>query len=417
MKYHIDEHKNYIQKVMNRWQSIYRLAHAATGSSELAELVLQEALLEAYIRVDDGSLRENMRRAIADSAISHVRSARKAGHLDVDWDGFTIRPDGLNEQDAPVWEFMGEQSAPARRAIMLRYTLHWSPHQIADIMNMHTGEVKELMTRTMAQLQRRVGSAAPTTRNMRISPLDRTLMRVLRLELGRMGDDLPDVGAVMQAFEQDAAAVRRPNMTARKFTGGILRTAVVLLLSLVFYLGAIMAQDPFGQTTHVTQESDPDATAAPVLTLPALGDYEMIDAGRQMSVSDLGELDYYFTLPVARLNSDSWFLSSAYIRDERGIGAATTRAAIIEYSDSTGRMVKLRSMLPGSEACERLEDQMAYMGSNATIAGQTAVQLQSGSLCRVYTMIGQAVYCLEGEISLSELTELAEGVEVEEVEG
>ena len=80
-------------------------------------------------------------------------------------------------------------------------------------------------------------------------------------------------------------------------------------------------------------------------------------------------------------------------------------------------MVKLRSMLPGSEACERLEDQMAYMGSNATIAGQTAVQLQSGSLCRVYTMIGQAVYCLEGEISLSELTELAERVEVEEVEG
>ena len=38
MKYHIDEHKNYIQKVMNKWQSIYRMAHAATGSSELAEL-------------------------------------------------------------------------------------------------------------------------------------------------------------------------------------------------------------------------------------------------------------------------------------------------------------------------------------------------------------------------------------------
>ena len=48
---------------MNKWQSIYRMAHAATGSSELAELVLQEALLDAYIHVDDGSLRENMRRA------------------------------------------------------------------------------------------------------------------------------------------------------------------------------------------------------------------------------------------------------------------------------------------------------------------------------------------------------------------
>ena len=117
MKYHIDEHKNYIQKVMNKWQSIYRMAHAATGSSELAELVLQEALLDAYIHVDDGSLRENMRRAITESAMAHLKAARKAGHLDVDWDGFTRRPDGLSEQDTPIWDFMHEQTVHAIRSV------------------------------------------------------------------------------------------------------------------------------------------------------------------------------------------------------------------------------------------------------------------------------------------------------------
>lgn len=412
MKYHIDEHKNYIQKVMNKWQSIYRMAHAATGSSELAELVLQEALLEAYVHADDGSLRENMRRAITESAVAHVKAARKAGHLDVDWDGFIHRPDGLSEQDAPVWDFMHEQTVQVKRVIMLRYMLRWSPRQIADIMDMHTGEVKELITRTMAQLQRRVGSLAPTTRGVRISPLDRALVRVLRLELSRGGDDLPDVGAVMQAFEQDAAAVRRPNVTARKVTGGVMRMVVALALAMLFYLGAIMAQDPFGQTTHILQTPDPDATAAPVLTLPALGGYEMIDAGRQMAVTDMNELEYYFSLPVARLSDAAWSVSAAYIRDERGIGGATTRAAVIEYSDAQGRLVKLRSMLPGSEACERLEDQMAYIGSDATLGGQTAVQLQSGSLVRIYTMIGQAVYCIEGEIAMSELTALAAEINV-----
>ena len=40
----------------------------------------------------------------------------------------------------------------------------------------------------------------------------------------------------MQAFEQDAAAVRRPNMTARKLTGGVLRMAIALALALIFYL-------------------------------------------------------------------------------------------------------------------------------------------------------------------------------------
>lgn len=413
MKYHIDEHKNYIQKVLNKWQSVYRLAHAATGSSELAEVVLQEALLNAYVHMDEMSLRENMRRAVSDSALAHLKAAKKAGNLELDWNGFMERPDALSEQDAPLWEFMSGQSVQVKRIVTLKYAMRWSPRQIADVMDMHTGEVKEAFTRAMAQLQRRGSQSTAVARNMRISPFDRAMNRIIRLELARTGNDLPDVGAVMQMFEQDAAAVRRPNMTARKLTGGVLRTAVVLLVAMLFYLGALMAQDPFDQTRHIAPTADPDATAAPVLTLPALGGYEMIDAGRQMNVSDLSELEYYFSLPVGRLEAEGWGLSSACIRDERGIGGTTTRTAVIEYADAQGRTVRVRSMLPGDEACERLEDQMAYIGSDALLGGQTAVQLQSGALCRVYTMIGQAVYCIEGEVPMAELTELALSISVE----
>lgn len=413
MKYHIDEHKNYIQKVLNKWQSVYRLAHAATGSSELAEVVLQEALLNAYVHMDEASLRENMRRAVSDSALAHLKAAKKAGNLELDWNGFVERPDALSEQDAPLWEFMSGQSVQVKRIVTLKYAMRWSPRQIADVMDMHTGEVKEAFTRAMAQLQRRGSQSTAVARNMRISPFDRAMNRIIRLELARTGNDLPDVGAVMQMFEQDAAAVRRPNMTARKLTGGVLRTAVVLLVAMLFYLGALMAQDPFDQTRHIAPTADPDATAAPVLTLPALGGYEMIDAGRQMNVSDLSELEYYFSLPVGRLEAEGWGLSSACIRDERGIGGTTTRAAVIEYADAQGRAVRVRSMLPGDEACERLEDQMAYIGSDALLGGQTAVQLQSGALCRVYTMIGQAVYCIEGEVPMGELTELALSIRIE----
>ena len=413
MKYHIDEHKNYIQKVLNKWQSVYRLAHAATGSSELAEVVLQEALLNAYVHMDDASLRENMRRAVSDSALAHLKAAKKAGNLELDWNGFVERPDALSEQDAPLWEFMSGQSVQVKRIVTLKYAMRWSPRQIADVMDMHTGDVKEAFTRAMAQLQRRGSQSTAVARNMRISPFDRAMNRIIRLELARTGNDLPDVGAVMQMFEQDAAAVRRPNMTARKLTGGVLRTAVMLLVAMLFYLGALMAQDPFDQTRHIAPTADPDATAAPVLTLPALGGYEMIDAGRQMNVSDLSELEYYFSLPVGRLEAEGWGLSSACIRDERGIGGTTTRAAVIEYADAQGRAVRVRSMLPGDEACERLEDQMAYIGSDALLGGQTAVQLQSGALCRVYTMIGQAVYCIEGEVPMAELTELALSIRIE----
>ena len=413
MKYHIDEHKNYIQKVLNKWQSVYRLAHAATGSSELAEVVLQEALLNAYVHMDEASLRENMRRAVSDSALAHLKAAKKAGNLELDWNGFVERPDALSEQDAPLWEFMNGQSVQVKRIVTLKYAMRWSPRQIADVMDMHTGDVKEAFTRAMAQLQRRGSQSTAVARNMRISPFNRAMNRIIRLELARTGNDLPDVGAVMQMFEQDAAAVRRPNMTARKLTGGVLRTAVVLLVAMLLYLGALMAQDPFDQTRHIAPTADPDATAAPVLTLPALGGYEMIDAGRQMNVSDLSELEYYFSLPVGRLEAEGWGLSSACIRDERGIGGTTTRAAVIEYADAQGRAVRVRSMLPGDEACERLEDQMAYIGSDALLGGQTAVQLQSGALCRVYTMIGQAVYCIEGEVPMGELTELALSIRIE----
>lgn len=412
MKYHIDEHKNYIQKVLNKWQSVYRMAHAATGSSELAEVVLQEALLSAYVHMDEMSMRENMRRAVSDAALAHVKAAKKARHLELDWNGFVERPEALSEQDALLWEFMSEQSLEVKRIVMLKYALRWSPRQIADVMDMHTGKVKEAYARAMAQLQRRDGPSTAVARNMRISPFDRAMNRIIRLELARTGSDLPDVGTVMQMFEQDAAAVRRPNMTARKLTGGVVRMGVALMVALVFYMGALMAQDPFDQSRHIAPTADPNATAAPVLTLPALGGYEMIDAGRQMNVDDLSELEYYFSLPVGQLAAEGWGLTSACIRDERGIGGTTTRAAVIEYADAQGRAVRVRSMLPGDEACERLEDQMAYIGSAATLGGQTAVQLQSGALCRVYTMIGQAVYCLEGEVPLGELTELAQNVRI-----
>ena len=103
-------------------------------------------------------------------------------------------------------------------------------------------------------------------------------------------------------------------------------------------------------------------------------------------------------------------MSAAYIRDERGIGGTTTRAAVLDYTDAQGRMLRVRSMLPGDEACARLEDQMAYIGSDALIADSVAVQLRSGDLSRIYTLIGQAVYCLEGELPLGELTELAGSV-------
>ena len=338
---------------MNKWQSIYRMAHVATGSSELAEVVLQEALLNAYVRMDDGTLRENMRRAVSEAALAQLKQAKRAGHLELDWDGFTHRPESLSEQDAPIWDFMAEQSVQTRRIVMLRYALRWSPRQVADVMDMHTGEVKELYQRVTAQLQRRGGPSTVVARNMRISPFDRAMARVVRLELNRTGDDLPDVAAVMQAFEQDASAVHRPNVTARKLTGGVLRMLIALLVALVFYLGAIMAQDPYDQSIHVEQVNDPDATAAPVLTLPALGGYEMVDAGRQMEVSDLSELNYYFSLPVARLQAEGWGLSAAYIRDERGIGGTTTRAAVLDYTDAQGRMLRVRSMLPGDEACAR----------------------------------------------------------------
>ena len=200
MKYHIDEHKNYIQKVLNKWQSVYRLAHAATGSSELAEVVLQEALLYAYVHMDEASLRENMRRAVSDSALAHLKAAKKAGNLELDWNGFVERPDALSEQDAPLWEFMSGQSVQVKRIVTLKYAMRWSPRQIADVMDMHTGDVKEAFTRAMAQLQRRGSQSTAVARNMRISPFDRAMNRIIRLELARTGNDLPDVGAVMQMF-------------------------------------------------------------------------------------------------------------------------------------------------------------------------------------------------------------------------
>ena len=413
MKYHTDDSKNYIQQVMNSWQSAYRMAHAITGSSELAESVLHEALLDAYIHMNKGSTRENIRRAVSECSLAQLREARRTHIVEQDWNGFDRPPENLAAQDKPYWRFLHEQDLTTRRVLMLKYAMHWTPRQIADVTDLRTGEVKDIEQSTAALLQRVSGAhSGDEGGNVRITPVDKALNRLVRLELSRGGPDLPDSSAVLQTLEQDTAYTHVHTMTARKVVGTVLRIIAALVVAVGFYLFAIMLQDPQQREAHVEPATKPGATNAPVLTLPGLGEYEMINAGRQMPVEDLAELHYYFTQPLAVLRADGWTMDRHYIRDERGIGGINTRSAVVEYVDAAGRRLYVRSMLPGSEASQRLEDEFAYMGNSAQLAGESAVRLQNGALSRVYTMIGQSVYCIECEMPLEELEQLAGQVEL-----
>ncbi len=146
-----------------RSTALLRFAYAVVGDHQLAQDLLQEALVKVYVawpRLRDASGAEAYaRRTIVTTAISWRR--RRSFHeppIDVvpDPEGDADQSERLATHDV-LWQQVRGLPPRQRTALVLRYYEDLSEAETAELMGCSTGTVKSQLSAALGKLRERVG--------------------------------------------------------------------------------------------------------------------------------------------------------------------------------------------------------------------------------------------------------------------
>ena len=148
-----------------RSTSLLRLAYAVVGDYQLAQDLLQEALVKVYVawpRLRDGSAAEAyVRRTIVTTAISWRRRPSFHEHP------VEIVPDGGHGDESDrlathgvLWQQVRGLPPRQRTALVLRYYEDLSEAETAELMGCSVGTVKSQVSTALDKLRERVGPDA-----------------------------------------------------------------------------------------------------------------------------------------------------------------------------------------------------------------------------------------------------------------
>jgi len=148
--------------VAARSTALLRLAYGVVGDQQLAQDLLQEALIKVYVawpRLRDGSAAEAyVRRTIVTTAISWRR--RRSFHeppVETVPDAESVDEiESLATHDV-LWQQVCGLPARQRAALVLRYYEDLSEGETAELMGCSVGTVKSQVSAALSKLRERVG--------------------------------------------------------------------------------------------------------------------------------------------------------------------------------------------------------------------------------------------------------------------
>jgi len=155
----------YVEFVSARSHALYRTAYVVVGDHQLAQDLLQEALVKVYVawpRLRDvGNAEAYVRRSVVTTAISWSR--RRSYHeRPVDPLPDLERDDGTERlvTHELLWEHVRTLPPRQRAALVLRYYEDLTEAQTAELMGCSVGTVKSQVSSALARLRVQVGPVA-----------------------------------------------------------------------------------------------------------------------------------------------------------------------------------------------------------------------------------------------------------------
>lgn len=225
MKKTNDAIRTYSERLQPQIRLFYRAAHAITGSRRLAESVLSNAVLNAYLNRSDWrermSFREGVLRAVFLEACDQLSREPDA---DWDWTGLVSE----TEEYHPLIDLLTTEPPEAQRTMLLRYGCNLSAKEIGMLTGRLPEKVREQLSRCQVRAERELHA-----KDVNFKPFERYAAKELRLWLNRENSEPIDVGYFLSTFEKDAAGTRQP----RRVAAQIIRTIFAILGSVILAIG------------------------------------------------------------------------------------------------------------------------------------------------------------------------------------
>ena len=225
--------QGFLKRVRPSTAFFYRAAYAITADRAMAESVLGEALVEAYLKdaAPAGSLgfRDGVLTVIRACALDRLEEETPEN----DWDGFFADPQREDLIAAAV-----EREAPeAQRMCVLRYGCGMTVREIAQLMNTDTERVQDALNQNRLRAERALARAKKSAR-----PFDRLAMRAVRQAMNRASGEAVDAGYILHAVEAELAGRAQPRRVIRRLLGGLLLAVLALLFAALVWLLAVLME-------------------------------------------------------------------------------------------------------------------------------------------------------------------------------
>lgn len=234
MKKTIDAIRIYSERLQPQIRLFYRAAHAITGSRRLAECVLSNAALNAYINRSDWrermSFREGVLRAIWDEAREQLR---REPDDDWDWTGISKEMDDAH----PLIDILATEPPEAQRTMILRYGCSLTAKEIGMLTGRSAEQVRDQLSRCQMRAERTLYA-----KEVNCKPFDRYAVRELRLWMNRENSEPIDVGYFLATFEKDAMGAHQPRRIFARILRGVFTILGALILAIGVWLVAILME-------------------------------------------------------------------------------------------------------------------------------------------------------------------------------
>ena len=239
MQQNPDAMRAFFSRVTPALPELFNMAYAICGNYDLAEYALTSTLIEAWNGESHGGmgfregLRNTLRRVAWEAALGERGSAAEKT-----WDALA------EESGDILMRLLAAESAETRRVVALRYGCGFAPARIARLTGLSPARAKELLDRFGRAAARKLPVQERRRAEVR-------LMKAVRREFERAGEDMPSPGLIYRSFEAETAQARRPRHLAGRIVKRVMAALLAVLCALLFWLAAVLIQPSPAQEPSV----------------------------------------------------------------------------------------------------------------------------------------------------------------------
>ena len=224
----------YTERLKPQIRLFYRAAHALTGSRQVAECALSNAILNAFLQRGEWrermSFREGVLRAVREESRIQLKKGQEA---DWDWNGVTA--EAGSEQT--LIQLLSKEPPETQRSMVLRFGCSMTAREIAQITSRPHDQVRDELARCQVRMERELRK-----REIAFKPFDRYAVKEIRQWMNRESSEPIDAGYFLSTFEKDAVSARHPRHIVAGIIKWMLAGIGALLLAACVWLIAVLME-------------------------------------------------------------------------------------------------------------------------------------------------------------------------------